>query len=406
MSSQMIKTAAKNWHQSMPGPIKKLYAPLFKWRYSKLYINRFNTFLPVTLIKGKAQECHSPLAIAYAGNDQEMADHWANKIFSDYKKESLGKHWIWKISRLLAKHPSAPSLCLFEKGGFTDKFPSCNPGLTIPCWFQSEIDISMPIEKLSKRKRRGFNDILRRIRKFNLSYEVTNNPRDFEHFYETMHVPYIKNRHGAESMFLSRKRIQKIFKESTLILLKKDNEVIAGDLLEQTSRGAALRLTGIKDGNLDYLRYGAGVALYYFGILEAQKRGYKKINIGGTTPFLSDGLTRFKSFINAKIVPNTYLSKKCLWMMFLKDSAALENFFVKNPVVYYPKPFLPHRALFISEEQALDNEKFKDTFSSNTFGGLKGHDVFIFSKDKNIHKKARWPDMPVGSVHSIADYLP
>jgi len=403
---QKIKTSLKNLHQNTPASIKRLYAPLFKWRYSKQYINRFHTYLPLTLFHGPAKEDGTELTIAYVGQDQEMAVHWTNKIFADYASESLGRYWVWRVPGLLAKHPSAPSLCLLERTFITELFPSLNPGINIPYWVQSQIDISIPIEELSKKEKRGFADVLRRIRKFNLSHEISRDPKDFEHFYQTMHVSFINNRFDEEAVFLGKRKLRKIFKRSDLIFIKKDDELIGGDVIEYTSRGAALRLTGAKDGNADYLRYGVSGALYYFATLEAYKKGYKTIDIGGTSPFLSDGLTRFKSFLNAQIIPHTYLPKKRLRMMFLKDHDALKNFFIKNPLVYYPKHLRPHRALFITEEHVSDHKKFEDIFSSNTFEGLKSHDIFIFSKDKDVCKKARWPGLPIGSVRAIADFLP
>jgi len=406
LSLQKIKTAIKNLHQNTPEPIKRLYAPLFKWRYSKQYINRFHTYLPLTLFHGPAKEDGTELTFAYVGQDQEMAAHWVNKIFSQHSIETLGRHWVWTVPELLSKHPSAPSLCLIERTFLTELFPSLNPGINIPYWVQSTIDISTPFEEIPKRKKRGFNDILRRIRKFNLSYYVTKDPKDIEVFYHSMHVPFINNRYDEEAVFLGKKKLRKIFNQSDLIFIKKDDEVIGGDVLQFTRRGAVLRLIGVKDGNPEYLRYGVMGALYYFAILEAQKKGDKTVNVGGTSPFLSDGLTRFKSYLNAKIIPHTYLPKKTVRVMFLKDCDIIKNFLVQNPLVYYPKRFRPHRAQFVTDEHIAEPKKFEQALSSNTIGGISSNDVFIFSKDKDVCKKARWPGLAIGSVRAIADYLP
>ncbi len=50
-------------------------------------------------------------------------------------------------------------------------------------------------------------------------------------------------------------------------------------------------------------------AIYYFGILEGQKTGCKYLNVGGTQPFLSDGLTRFKLGLGAEFILNFHQHK-------------------------------------------------------------------------------------------------
>jgi hypothetical protein len=55
-----------------------------------------------------------------------------------------------------------------------------------------------------------------------------------------------------------------------------------------------LKRVGLIDGKHEYLTHGVKGAFYYFGILEGLKRGCKYVDLGGSRPFLTDGLTRHK----------------------------------------------------------------------------------------------------------------
>lgn len=94
---------------------------------------------------------------------------------------------------------------------------------------------------------------------------------------------------------------------------------------------------GLLDGNEEYLRHGVVGALYYFGILEGQKMGCRYFSVGGTRPFLTDGLTKYKIGLGAEFVSDHSLTREYLWFGMNENSSGAKEFIHNNPFVHLHK---------------------------------------------------------------------
>ena len=80
-------------------------------------------------------------------------------------------------------------------------------------------------------------------------------------------------------------------------------------------------------------------ALYYFGILEGQKMGCQYFDVGGTRPFLTDGLTKYKIGLGAKFMPSLSSTAVYLWIGVNEHSIVAGEFMRKNQVMHINKDF-------------------------------------------------------------------
>lgn len=360
----------------MASHLKRLISPLVQWRYEPWVKTRFKTYLPATLWQGQAIKTGQPVSIVYAGEDTAIAAFWVNALMAENKqKTELGKLPVHSLPSILKKYPNT-SLLFTEEGPLTPLFPFLHRGFSTPYWVQMEIDIAKPFEQMSGNEKEGFADVERRIRSNKLSCEFTDDKKHFEVFFHSMHTPFVKNRHEEESFFMSLERAQKIFEKAELCRIKKDGEFIGG-LLIQTGRRATLRSIGLKDGNLEYMKYGTLGALYYFAIKRLQEKGYKVVDIGGSDPILNGGLTRFKSFLKAKVTPNTYLPLRFLRLIPVKLNSALLETLGNLQILYHPKYYCPRRAVFLNPSELGNQKIVREKLTSKSPRGMSGTEVYI-----------------------------
>ena len=120
---------------------------------------------------------------------------------------------------------------------------------------------------------------------------------------EKFYLPYISKRHGDEALIED----LKIFWDSTpapAVMYIKENGVVVGGSLVRKSGDTleGLRL-GLLNGNEEYLRHGVVGAIYYYGVIEGQKMGCRYMDVGGSRPFLTDGLTKYKMGLGGEFIP-------------------------------------------------------------------------------------------------------
>ncbi len=385
----------------MINKLKKYISPLVQWRYAPWAKTRLKTYLPVTIWQGQTKSTGLPFSVVYVGEDKAIAAFWMNAILAENrKKHELGNRWVFSLPSLLKdKYPDA-SLLFVEENPLTPLFSFLRRGFLTPYWVQMEIDISKPIDQMNGKEKEGFEDVERRIRKNNLSCEFTDDRKKFEEFFHTMHTPFIRNRHEEESFFMSLKRARKIFEKAELCLIKKDGEAIGG-LLIQTGTRATLRSIGLKDGNLEYIKYGTLGALYYFAIKMLGEKGYKVVDIGGSDPILNGGLTRFKSFLRAKVTPNTYLPLRFLRLIPLRLNPSVTEVLSGLQILHHPRYYNPLRAVFINAAELNNKEAVRKKLTSKSPRGIRGTEAYILGKYNQADVLWLKGEKAVVSVQSI-----
>jgi hypothetical protein len=352
---------------------------------------------PVFVFEGKTQEGDLPFSFAYAGAHTLTQEYWATTALAPgFQKHSLGRCFFWHSLSLLKENHFDCDFVSIEHMFFTLKFLARTKGFRIPPWVRMEI-ILPNLDKKEWQDKKA--DIERLIRKNHLEYEIVHDPAAFDDFYYKMHLPYIKDRYEETAVFENPQGLKEAFSRGGLILVKKGKDILGGGLFEYLPKQVRLRKFGIRDGNWEYVRLGVIGAMYYFLMVEMEKKGYEKILIGGTRPLLNDGVTKYKISVNAKLI--TKIDGTCLWLKFLKDSPALKNFLVNNPFVHFPKPNKPRRAIFLDLKPGSAQEEIDKILHASACEGLTGTDLFIFGDIKDLPDTTKSPAITIAPAKKL-----
>ena len=290
--------------------------------------------LPLYLLKGKGKWSESSLTTLFFGKE------WLVPYFSDFvyleepTKERLGKIFIWKIkSRLNLDIPKA-DLIFIRIDEFFSRFLSRQGFIVTPERVSFILDLSKPLSEIWKlSKNKSLREDLRMIRKHKYSYEISHDPAEFKYFYYQMYLPYMPKRFGKLTTYTSFQRMKRTFEKGQLLLVKQGNEYVSGNIIALFNSSAFFASLGIKEGKIEYLKQGALSAAYYFGILWAKEKGYKRLDFGHCRPFLNDGIFCYKKkwgmgIKRSKRVRTVFGMKICG----LHQGAL--DFLAKNPLIF------------------------------------------------------------------------
>ncbi len=285
------------------------------------------------MILGKEINSRHELALFFAGSE-ESKNYLIKSAFGNfYNEQYIGKIWLWRISNVVKKKRINSSLMVTEVYNPLSVFYNKHKYFYVPCWIPLEVDISVEMSSLIKN--RGLKSDLSRIRKNKLNFELTNEPDRFHDFYYNMYVPYTIKAHDNRAVVHQYEYMKEEFKNCDLLLLKKDQEYIAGILIYYMKNKARLWSSGIKDGNFDYvIKDRAKGALYYFSILCLKEKGIKNLSFGYSRAFLNDGVLQYKKKWDSALVGR---SERCFLIKPLSKKDGVKSFLLNNPFIFYKK---------------------------------------------------------------------
>ena len=340
-------------------------------------------------LSGREPQSDNNLSIIYFGGESQK-NYLAKLVFGDSYKESYdGKKWFWEIYKIAKNNKDDHSLIVIEGSDLHRKLYEEDGDFFIPCWVNGELDIP-----LDTRKKHIKGD-LRSIRKNKLEYIEANEPDLFHYFYHEMHLPYVTRRFGNTSLPLGYNGIKQAIKTGTcsLLLIKKENEYIAGELIKYEGDNPKLWVFGVKDGDPSYLQDGALTAAYHFACAYLKDRGYKSVNVGSSRAFLDDGVLRYKKTRGMRLVDK---SKKGFLIKPLSSSTALKEFFLKNPFIHVDQGKL-YGAIFIDNEEVCLNGNLEKLVKHYSIQGISGLTIYRFGGDQK-EKEIEIPPALVGKI--------
>lgn len=243
------------------------------------------------LIEGQERHTHEPLRVVYTGHRPGLRFIRDLAFDRGYRQKHLGK--VWSFGRTMRLKESARDALHFtETSEAVARRVAGDRGFYIPMWVNGVLDID---EALTRSKRIGnIKEDLRRIRKNKLEYDVTADDREIADFHRNMYVPYIRNTFGPRALFHSLSTLKQSRGSIELLQIIKDGEPVAGQILVYEDSEVRTREIGVKDGDRQLVKLGVMGAIYYFGLLHLQNKGYSAVSVGGSRPWLNDGVIRFK----------------------------------------------------------------------------------------------------------------
>ncbi len=278
------------------------------------------------------------MKIVYAGYSSIKKNYYARLLLDRNNHHTfLGRRWFWEIPDLIKSCNHDIVIAEISRITF-NHFQKCN-GYILPIWVIMKININRPMSEISKGSVSDFSDVKRKIRKYNLTYEILTDKGNFNYFKDKFYLPYITKRHGEEALIEDLNIIWKSSPTPFLMAIKENKMVVGMSLVKKSGDFLFLLRLGLLDGNEEYLHHGVIGAIYYFSIIEGKKMGCQYLDIGGTRPFLTDGLTKYKMGLGAEFVTGVSIEGEYHWFGVNEQSVSAREFLRNNPFLHVNKDY-------------------------------------------------------------------
>ena len=364
----LLVSLAKKGYRALPKSLRVSVSPITFYLYDLL-----NTLRPqVWIFTGDMQGSLTPISVCVYTQSAETRSYVSRLFFGpDARSRYLGRSWVWNTQKL-PKAARECSVVFSEIEARFLRYLRAGCGMVIPSWVRGEAELPRSAKQL---RRRSVEPVRRKIRQNSLEYEITTDQARFDDFFDNMYLPYITKRYGDSGHVAPRKRVQAAFDRGELLMVKKQGEHIAGQLIFYEGSTACMAWIGVRDGKWEYVRDGAQLALYEFTFRRVEEQGCRKLDMTRSRPFLNDGVLRLKRAWSQRIVEAA--SNKFL-MRIVSDSDATRAFLEKMPFLFESfGEFLG--AFFVKGETPLTLEALQRIGKDYFHDGMSRLVVFQFS---------------------------
>lgn len=349
--------------------LKKL--PFLKSSYRRIRGLYRKSQVHVYVLKGLEKNSKQPLNMLYSGYQRDR--HFiANLVYgADYQETKLGHYPIAKVIRMSDEGRNYDLTLITGKKELLNPRGSGNTYF-IPRWIGGATSIGEALERTKKIG--NIREDLRKIRKHKFQYVISNDPQDYESFYTNMYIPYVTKTYGESAITMAHKEMQECQKSADLLQIQCDDEIIAGVILLHENdhiRGWSL---GVKNGERQYVKWGAIAAMYYFQLQYALGKGYKNFHFGGSRPFLKDGVLQFKKKWGMEVFDST---DEGFITTILNRTEAVNAFLQNNPFIHKVNDDF-EGVVFLGRNEDISSN-FQKLCSNFTLPGMSRLTMFLSS---------------------------
>ena len=357
--SAFITELAASLYVRMPQPLRRVLHPRVTRAFAAARRMRFiasQVRLPVFRLEGREKNKGRPLAVLACAREPGLS-FLIDRLFSDLRlRRREGGVFIWNIGRLAARARAGADLVLVHADSALLRRRAGRGFFLIPEWVTMALDLRPPLrETWDLARNKTVRENLRRIRKYGYSYEVTTDPRKFSLFYERMYLPFIPGKFGTAASLVGRRLMKLFFESGRLLLVKRDGDDVAGNIVILFGRTAKSVILGLKDNDQTLRQQSALGASYYFTMLWAKENGLRRVDFGECRAFLNDGLLYFKKRWGMEL-ERFELQKNAFGLKVGRFSPAVRDFLQGNPFVFADGPRLRGAALADSDHPLAPDE--------------------------------------------------
>jgi hypothetical protein len=240
-----------------------------------------------------------------------------------------------RIEPLGAQLPDADLLAVAGTRSQLSRLPA-HAALTLPYRLHAVVDTSDAgwRRRMSGRERRWCTT---QVTRRQLRLELADDDASFHFFYDRMHLPTMRLRHGDRMRSETRTRAYHcLFRPGMLMFVTDGDTRLVGALATSTRDGMVLtpRLGGLLDG--DEKRHDEGLLrlLSYLVLDFAERHGIRRVDFSGLEAWIASGLYGYKRRLAPNLVPppdhraNLQLSWRAQ-----RDTPPVRDFLVRNPVL-------------------------------------------------------------------------
>ena len=263
-------------------------------RLCRLLLQSALTHVPVAWYRGKSHPSGRTARLLVAGAEPWVKYLPGRSFASAPQIEPVGSVPMWSLPALLRRLRTSADLTIarvdcLSAGLFFDA-----TYLSVPEWTGTWLTLPKNPSTLL-RASGSVREDLRRMRRHRLEMEVSHEEADFDLFYSTMYLPYVRSRYGELAGLGRPVKMRHFFRRGGIIFVRENGQRVAGQFFVQHKRMFYLIVVGVNKGQAQFVRNGALAACYIFGINHAYALGCTHVDFGGNRSVLEDGVLRFKA---------------------------------------------------------------------------------------------------------------
>jgi hypothetical protein len=382
MRATLIRDIGKKIYHKIPASLRWFLWPI-RLAFRLVDISK----LDLWILNGEEITSRQELSIAYAGT--EVNRNYLIKLAYDnsFNGKYLGRVWLWRIFDVVREKSPNCSLMVIAVDKLLWRWFRKRAYFNVPFWVSSFADISG--DSFPAHMSEGLKYDMRKLRKNKLSFEMTESLSHLDNFYHNMYRPYAVTAHGNRAIIPPFAYMKRKFSNGELLLIKKENQYIAGALLVYEKMQARAMFLGVKDGNFDYVKEGAVTAIYYFQMLRFKEKGYKKVELGSSRPFLKDGVLRYKRKWGGRQISTSPHADGAYYVEPLANRPGLRAFLVNNPFIFVDN--MDKRringAVFVDSDHSFSQEELEQMYKEYYFDGMSNLYIYEFGKNTNRTEK-------------------
>jgi hypothetical protein len=175
----------------------------------------------------------------------------------------------------------------------------------------------------------SLKDDLRKVRSKGFTLEPADGAADWEEFTARMVAPHASARFGDDAWLPSPYLMRRFTERGELHFVVHRGVRVGGLCSLRSGETLWIPLSGVRDGDPALLRAGVSVAVYALGFEWARRQGCTRVDVGRTSPFLTDGVQQYKRKWGLTAVPDPLAHVTAVWVG--SDAARLA--FAREPVL-------------------------------------------------------------------------
>jgi len=330
---------------------------------------------------------NSKISIYYVGSHKER--HYLGKLFfgNQNKHTFLGRQLIWDafLHYRREKHLFDIAIIHTKSRLIRDLFPVRS--FRLPSWVGGTVDLHKNLDT-SMSLRKGAKANLRKIQKSPFTMEISQNISGFDDFYYRMYIPFLNQRHEKYAVVESYDDLKQDFmkRKCELLFAKINSQRIAGLMVYYNGNKAVAHKIGVLEGGQRWVNLGVISFLYYKSLKYCAQNGHRHMDMGGSRPFLSDGVLRYK-LNNWNMRIKDFTKDKYFILKPLNHRRATKHFLIQNPFISIKKKQLEATIFF--EDSKADARFIQKLKSRYTKIGLDAVQLMQFSSVNGRNKLMR-----------------
>jgi hypothetical protein len=284
-------------------------------------------------LSGREFHVSEKLVVVYIG-DKSNYEYILSTLFSGepgFCRER--KCAWWSVNRVFKRARKQADLVVGDIDFPLDLFVRKTGALVLPRWLKQKVRIADEWEHvLANLRRKTRREALRSIRKHHLTARVIRDARSDRSFYHQLYQPYIHRRYGSQATVVDEGPFLRECATGRLVQVIQDDRVLGAVLVHIAGKQLTLAWVGIDQCVEGDKLNGVTDALDLYSLMYAYTQGCDAMDMGGSRPFINDGVLRYKTKWGAAVSLGL-IPKGSFYFAPQRMSAAMESFLLHNPMI-------------------------------------------------------------------------